>query len=441
MTIAARYRLPGLIMRRIVHGRHNLQQIAVNSAWLYSDRAIRLLGGLLITPWLARYLGPEQFGVLNYATALVVLFSAFATLGLDSFLVRGFIDSPAARGSYFGTAFILKLFGAGLVVLLASVAALTLHSDDMRLMTLVVIIATGSIFQSTDVIAFWNQSQMQQKLTVVAKNGAFVLLSITKIFLIVLQAPLEAFAVAASAEVMVGSIALFLLYRHKQGRPIDWKFDRAVAINLLKVSWPLIFSSMAISVYMRIDQIMLGKMVNDHEVGIYSAALRLSELWYVLPTVVVSAALPILLRTKQESEERFMAMLQKLFSILVKVAYVVAIPMTFFAGDVIGLFFGPEYRAAGPVLMIHVWSSIFVFFGVVASAWIAAFGYTKFALMQTLVGVVANISLNLVLIPDYGAVGAAWATVISYGIASYVSNLFWAPARPIFRLQTKSFIA
>lgn len=432
-------RLPAPL-RRFVSGRKNLRDVIANSAWLYFDRAIRLLAGLLITPWMARYLGPEQFGMLNYATAIVVLFSAFATLGLDGFAVRGFIEEPAKKRFYFGTVFFLKLLGSGTAILAVFITTLTLYEGDSRLQVLVLIIAIGTIFQSADVIAFWNQSQMQQKFNVVSKNGAFVLLSIVKMLLIVNHAPLEAFAIAASVEILVGSVALFAMHRIGREHRFDWKFDRQIAMQLLRISWPLLFSSMAVAIYMRIDQIMLGKMVGEHAVGIYSAALRLSELWYVLPTVIVSAALPVLLRTKQESEERFMQLLQTLFSVLVKIAYVVAIPMTFYADDVIELFFGAEYKGAGDVLAVHIWSAIFVFLGVVTSAWTTAYGYSKYALLQTLAGALINVALNIVLIPRYGAVGAAWATVISYGSAVYLSNLFWAPAKPIFRLQSKSFI-
>ena len=295
--------LPAFIRVRL-EGRAGVQRVAVNVIWLFADRMVRLGVGLLVSVWVARYLGPAQFGVLSYAVAFVGLFGFFSTLGLDSIVVRDIVRAPQNAKETIGTAFALKLSGA-IVTLIVSVSIVPLlRPGDPAMIGLVAIIAAGTLFQSFDVIDFWFQSQVQSKYTVYARNTAFLIIAVVKVILIQLQAPLTAFAYVSLAEITLSAIGLVMAYQ-LTGQTIRlWRAGLARARALLSASWPLILSSIAVWTYMRIDQVMLGTLNDDHALGIYAAAVRLSEIWYFIPVAIVNSVFPAIVRSKVVSEQR-----------------------------------------------------------------------------------------------------------------------------------------
>jgi PST family polysaccharide transporter len=186
---------------------------------------------------------------------------------------------------------------------------------------------------------------------------------------------------------------------------------------------------------MKIDQVMLGEMAGDEAVGIYAAATRVSELWYFIPVSIVSSLFPAILRTREVDESLYYRRLQRLFSLMAALAIGIAIPMTFLSGRVVVLLFGDGFAAAGPVLALHIWAALFVFFGVAQGAWDLAENLTKLALVRVLCGALLNIALNALWIPTHGPMGAAAATVVSYGFASVLLNAIHPRTRGILTCQ------
>ncbi len=264
----------------LLKSRSGLRSIIANTGWLFADRILRMGVGLIVGVWVARYLGVQQFGSFNYATAFVALFSTLSTLGLDSIVVRSIVSEREKKEQILGTAFRLKLVGGVGSLLLALGSIYVFRHDDDLTIWLVAILASVGIFQSFDTIDLWFQSQVQSKYTVLAKNTAFVIVALLKVALIQMQAPLLAFAWAGLAEVGLGAIGLILTYKIKGYSLWLWRWSTPLAKSLVKESWPLILSGVTIMIYMRIDQIMLGEMVGNQAVGIYSAATRISEIWY-----------------------------------------------------------------------------------------------------------------------------------------------------------------
>jgi O-antigen/teichoic acid export membrane protein len=431
--------LPAFVSKRL-EGRRNLQNIIGNTGWLFADKIVRLGVGLFVGVWIARYLGPAQYGIFSYAQAFVSLFAVFATLGLDGVVVRDIVRDPACRDETLGSAFLLKLVGGFLTLLLSVVSVCLLRPDDRLTWLLVTVIAAGTVFQAFDVIDFWFQSQVQSKFTVIARNSAFLLITLVKIVLILKQAPLIAFALAGLVEMVLGGVGLAAVYRMNGHRLSCWKGNVARAKGLLHECWPLILSGMVIMIYMRIDQIMIGQMLGSREVGIYSAALRISEFWYFIPMAVVNSVMPSIIEAKAISEVLYHDRLQKLFRVMACIGYAVAIPVTFFANDIIRLLYGASYSESGAVLTIHVWAGLFVALGVASMPWILSEGLTRYTFATTAIGALVNIVLNCFLIPSYGICGAAIATVIAQFIASYAANAFYYRTRVIFFKQTKAFL-
>ena len=395
--------------------------------------------GLIVGVWVARYLGPEQFGALNFAIAFVALFGAFASLGLDGIVVRDIVREPEKKYEILSTAFILKLSGGCVAFLIALVAIFIIRPAESHTHWLVGIIAAGMIFQSFDAIDLWFQSQVQSKYTVIAKNSAFVVFALVRVILILNKAPLTAFAWATFAEIILGASVLIMFYLKQKTAPV-WCPQIDTGRKLLKESWPAILSGLAIMIYMRIDQIMLSQMAGNRAVGLYSAALRFSEIWYFIPIAIVSSVMPSLTQAKQESEELFLTRMQQLFNNLVKVAYAIAIPMTFISTFLVMSFYGQAYKEAGIILAIHIWTAVFVFLGVGMSPWILNEHLIKFSFYQTTMGAIANIILNIILIPKYGGIGAAISTLASQIIAAYIALIITKKSRIIFKLESKSLL-
>jgi O-antigen/teichoic acid export membrane protein len=421
--------LPDFLRLRL-EGRHDLQKIIGNIGWLLADKVLRMGVGLFVGVWVARYLGPERFGLFSYAAAFAAIFSAIATLGLDGIVVRDIVREPERRDDILGTAFVLKIFGGLIAFLMTLTAILVLRPVDSLTQWLVGIIALGAIFQSFDTIDFWFQSQVQSRYSVVAKNAAFVLLAITKVILILCNAPLVAFAWAGTAETAVGAGGLVLVYLSSGGKMSSWKRSVDLGIRLLHDSWPLIFSSIVIVIYMRIDQVMLGEMAGNSEVGVYSAAVGLAEVWYFIPGVVVSSTFPSVIAARMESDELFHDRLQKLYNLMALLAYMVAIPATFFAGPIVELLYGSAYVKAGPMLALLVWAGLFTNLGIARSSFLTTMNWTKVHFVTVFLGCLVNVALNLVLIPCYGGMGAVIASCVAYWFAAHGACFVY---RPLFR--------
>jgi polysaccharide transporter, PST family len=428
-------------LRDKLDGHHTLQKVLVNTVWLFADRILRMGVALFVGVWIARYLGPMQFGLFNYATAFAYLLSPFASLGLDGIVVRNIIQKPDDRNEILGTAFTLKLIGAITTLLLGIGLVTWLRPGDDLTRWLVAIIAAGTIFQAFEAIDFWFQSQIQSKYSVYARNLAFILITLVKVVLLQLKAPLIAFAWAGLAEVVLSAVGLIFVYQFQGNSLFRWKFDFSCAKSLLKDSWPLILSGIAIVIYMKIDQLMLGEMMGDDAVGIYSAATRISEVWYFIPMLITSSVSPTIVEAKQISEELFRQRTQRLLNIMAGSSILLAISMTFISKPLILTLYGAEYSGSILILIVHIWSAPFVFLGVGASPWITVENLFRRSLITTVIGGISNILLNLYLIPLYSALGAAVATLISYAMASYLLNFFVFKNYPIFGMQTKACLS
>lgn len=415
--------LPEFIRNRL-EGRHTLQKAMGNTAWMMGDQVVRQVVGLLVGVWLARYLGPSLYGEFSYAIAVVMIVSPVAMLALDDISIRRLARDPSDRDETLGTVCALMALGGVLAFVLAMTAMTLARPGDLLVRWLVGILVAGTILQAVHAIEFWFESQMQWKFTVFAKTSAFLAISLVKIALILLKASLIAFAWAGLAEVACGSLGLLLVYRHRGFAIKSWRFSRAMARSLLKDSWPLVFSALLTMVYLRIDQVMLGTMLGSAALGNYSVAVRVAEMWAFIPIVICSATFPALVEAEALSEELFYAQLQKLYNLMVLLAYGFALPLTFFSREIIQLLFSSAYAEAGPLLAVLAWTGVFTSLGVARNNLIVAKNWTRVNLVSVALGAVLNILLNVLLIPRYGAMGAVAATCVSYWFAVHGTCLF-----------------
>ncbi|HEB75052.1 MAG TPA: flippase [Nitrospirae bacterium] len=320
--------LPGFIRNRL-DKRHNLQNIISNTGWLFADRIFRMVVSLFVGMWVARYLGPEQYGILNYAIAFVSLFSVFSSLGLDKIVVRELVRHPERQDEILGSTFVLKLIGGVSAFAVMVAVSAWLKPEDRLTRLVIAVLGLGLIVQSFNTIDLWFKSRVASKYTVLSQSSSFVVTSAAKIALILKRASLIAFVVVNLIHVVLSSLALVFFFR-RNGRSMSrWRPAYSVAAGLVRESWPLVFAGLAISVYMKVDQIMLGEMVGKKAVGTYAAAVSLSESWYFVAVAIASSVFPSIVKSKQHDETVYKRRMQKFYDLNATVAYGLSIPFFF----------------------------------------------------------------------------------------------------------------
>ncbi len=413
-----------------------------NTAWIIGEKLLVMGLGFVATVLVARYLEPEGFGTLAYATSLVALFGVSGHLGLHGLVVREIVKQPELRAETLGTAAFLKFLGvlAGYLALL--MYAVVFEGPGTASFTLIAIAGAALLFAPIDVVDYWFNAFVQARYVSIARVlSQLVFFGFTVLF-VLLGLGLGTFALPYLLQALVGAIVLLLLFRAKAGiRLSAWRFDGTHARHLLKQGWVIYLASFFAVIYLKIDQVMLRWFADSAEVGVYAVAARLSEVWYFIPTAIVASLFPKLIDLRDSNERLFTIRLQQLFDGLASLGMVVALLVTVIAPWLIPWIFGDDYSASAPILVIHTWASVFIFMRAALSRWILIENALYFSLLTQGLGALFNISLNYVLIPLYGGVGAAWATLISYAIASFITLLLYSRTRPVFWMMLKALFA
>ena len=400
---------------------------ATNAGWLIGERLLSGLLAVTVTAAVARHLGPAGFGVLSFALSLVLLFATFWTLGLSGLVVRELVRDPARQPELLGTMLGLRVLG-GVVAVVAALGLTVVLGTDAQTRLAVAILAIGVLtLYAFDGIDFWLQAQVRSRHAVIARSAALGIASAVNIGLIVVDAPLLTFVVAAALEYALAGIGLLLVYVRLGGRPRSWTFSTTLTRGLLAASWPLILSGIANAINLRVDQLMLGTMIGPEAVGTYAAAARLSEVWYFVPTAIAASVFPAMVRAHAGDRASFDGWMGRLYDLMVALALPIAFGVSVLSAPLIFLLYGSRYAESAPILAIHVWAGPFVFLGAALSRWLIAEDRLRFSLVRHGSGAVVNVGLNLLLIPMLGGVGAAISTLVSYAVASFGACFLYPP--------------
>tara|TARA_B110000503_G_C7101423_1_gene393954 strand:- start:27 stop:1373 length:1347 start_codon:yes stop_codon:yes gene_type:complete len=411
-----------------------------NISWLFFERILRITVGLFVSVWVAKYLGPKQFGFFSYTLSFVGLFAFIATISHNSIVVRELVKNPNYNDEIVSTAFWLRIMGAMLGILITLAVSINLTSNDRFINILILIIASSTIFQSFNVVDDYFQSKVMNKFVVITNVISLFLSSVIKIILILNDAPLIAFVWVVFFDnfILASGFIYFYIKLNSKFKIKNLKFKSKTAILLLKDSWPLMISSAAIMIHIKVDQVIIKEILGLEAVGQYAAAARVSEAWYFIPSVLTASFFPAIINAKKNNEELYNSRLQKLYDIMVWIAIAIAIPMIFLSDWLIEILYGYQYSEAGNVLMIHIWAGVFVSLGLASNSWLICEKLQKFLMVNTFIATITNIGLNYILIPKFGIVGAAWATIISYFLVGYLCLLIWKKTRINFINLTKS---
>jgi PST family polysaccharide transporter len=422
--------------------RHSsIHKVLANTSWLFVERIFTMAVSFLVGAWMVRYLGPERFGLLSYAGSYVSLFGVFASLGLNEIVVRNLVRAKEATDDILGTALALRLVAGVVTATIVLITGWQLE-DDLLTRSLIAILSVTLIFQSFDIITYWFDSQLLSKYVVWARSATLLVGAVLRVGVILTGMPLVAFVWVLLAESVLVAIGLALLFRHQGQSFARWRFQFGIARKLVGDSWPLILSGFAVSIYMKIDQVMLKTMAGASEAGIYAAAVKLSELWYFIPVAIAASFFPSIIRSREsQSEQVYGKRMQAFYDIMATLSYLIILPTFLLAGPLVRMLYGAGYEEASVILQIHIWAFLFVSVGVARGKWLVTENMAGFSMLATILGAIVNVALNYWLIPGYGGVGAAWATLIAYAISAYFSSLLSTRLWPIFGQISLSLLA
>jgi O-antigen/teichoic acid export membrane protein len=386
--------LPRYLRRRIA-GRVYLQRVINNTGWVLAERILRYAIGFLVGVWIARYLGPEQYGLLNYAAAFVAIFAFMGTLGLDSIAVRDMVRGPHTRNETLGTLLLMRLLGGMTMVLVVAAGIVVLRPDDPRVPMLVLLVSLAQLLLAFDSIDCWFQANVTSR-----------------------------YAWAILAEMALFAIGMLAAFSWSGGRLANLQPSLARTKAFLAEGWPLMLTALVAAVSLRIDQVMLGQMAGYAEVGAYAIAVRAVEVTYLVPAVLAASIFPAMIKSKALEGARYEARIQQLYDIVLWTAVAISLPLSLLSGPIVQLLVGSAYAGAAPVLAILSWMPIFVFFGIVRQRWLLAENALRAVMAVEVCGCALNVLANMLLIPRYGAVGAAIASLIGAGGATLIVAIF-----------------
>ncbi|HNV01501.1 MAG TPA: flippase [archaeon] len=417
-------------------GRPMVQKVAKNIGWLTFDRFFQLFISFTVILWMIRYLGPEQWGTLNYVWAFTGIFSMFIPLGLNLILTRELVVNKNNANLILGTAFFLQIFSSLFFTLLTIFFSFLLIKDS-KLIFFIIISSISNLFFSFQIISTYFDSIIEGKIGVISRNFALGVSALIKVYFIFFNYSLIYFVILGVIEQILLVICLSYFYLKTKNSFFEWRFDFNLAKELLFKSWPLILSTASLMIYLRIDQLFIGTMLSMYDLGLYSVIVKLAELGNFIPSILIVSTIPIIIANKSKIEV-YTHRLTKLYSIVLGFSIILFLFLFIFADFIILLLYGVEYSGSSNILRIYSFAIIPFFLSMVLAQYFIIENLTKYSLYTAIIAAVSNIILNLLLIPIFGVYGAAIATVISYSLL-IISLLFFKQTRPHVKIILNSF--
>lgn len=417
-------------------------KIMKNSSWLVCDKVFNLIIGVLVTAVVARYFGPELYGQFNYALAIVTLFTALSTLGLETLTVKNIlVDKEHDEGTILCTSLFLRVFGGILLTIIAAIVIKIIEPSDSSLHILVFIMSFTMVIRSFEVIEYWIQAYQQSRISSIIRISVYIITAVLKIVLVFSNGNLFHLALIYVIDIAFTSTALVIAYFKIREDKTHWRLSLDYAKNILSQSWYLILSGLMITLYMRIDQVMLGSMMpTKAELGYFSVAVRIAEMWYFVPMALIVSFKPVIMNKKKIDENSYLKSIQLLYTIVAWLGIGFGVVILLFSKLIINLLYGVEYSEAASILSVSVWAGTFAMLGSARSIWLICEGLQKYTMTYTFGGLLVNIILNFIMIPHFGAYGAAIATLASQFTANIIILLLFNKTRMSSIMILKSFL-
>ncbi len=413
------------------------KKIISNSAWVIIQHIYSMLTSLIIVALIARHLGPADYGLINYCSSLIAMFTTLSGLGMDNLIVSEIIRNPEKEGGYLGSALVMRLAASFISypVILALIAVM--NPGNHTLFIVAALQALGMIFQTYEVLVYWFRIKLKMKYISIALVAAITVNTIFRIVLLINKATVEWFALSISVQALVGGIIIAAFFAKKSD--VRLKAGFRDARDLLKISYNCIISSMAIIIYMEVDKILLEKMTGSANVGIYSAAVVMATCWQFIPVTLIDSSRPVILEKRKTSHEAYIDQFKLLMAGVNLMAFIFALLMSCLGWFFIYFLYGKDYLGAFIPLIILSWSSFIGISGYTRTVWITGEGFYKYEKSYAVTAMILNILLDIVLIWQFGVIGAAVATLITYVYEVLIVPLFFRETRDFTKMYFQSF--
>lgn len=407
---------------------------AKNASWIIGGRVAQMILSFFVGILTARYLGPGNYGLISYATAFITFFTALCNLGLNSVIVKEFIDHPDEQGEAIGSAIVMRAASSLLCAVMITGLVSIIDREEPITIAVVALSSIGLVFHVFGAVSYWFQAQYKSKIPSIATLIGYIAVSAYKIFLLATGKDVRWFAFANTVDYIVVAIILLWVYKKSGGPRLSFSWKKSKA--LLSVSYHYILSSLMVSIYGQSDKLMLKHMVDESEVGYYAVAVALCNMWtFVLSAIIESLYPTILSFYKEDRIEEFENKNRQLYCIVFYVSAFVSLGFTFFGGFAIKLLYGSDFASSVEPLKIITWYTAFSFLGVARNAWVVCKKAQKYLKFMYGAAVTTNVLLNLFFIPLWGASGAALASLITEISTGLVFPLFVKALRPNVKLM------
>lgn len=413
--------------------------VVTNVAWATTGKVVRVFTDVLVSIFVARYLGPAQYGLMNYVVSFVAIFSIIANFGLDNIEIREIAKPGSDKNTIIGTAFSLRLIFA-LIALVLITIVLFISYKDLQTTVLIAIYSLSVVLTSFNVIRNYFTAIVYNKYVVISEIIRSVFGASIKVLLLLLHAPLIFFVIALVIDFVLVAGGYVTSYNKKVGSLKDWRYNRTVAKYLINEAFPLLLSGAAIVIYQRIDQVIIKNLLNDESVGFFSVAAKFSEFILFIPMIMSQTMSPLLVKDYETDKQRYKQRGQFFVDVIVWFSVVCSILVSFFSYYLIKFTFGQQYLAAVPVLQIIAFKTVGMALSNSSGQLIIIEGKQKWAVFRNLIACVICIIGNFLLIPQYNIIGSAWATLITVAFSGFLGNLIIKPYRNIFRIQLNSLM-
>jgi len=408
-----------------------------NTGWLFADNFLKQVVNLLVGVFLARYLNPEGLGSLSIASVYMQLLNPIALLGINSIAIKEFVNNNEQSNKVIGTSFYLKLMSSLSAFIILVICAYVFEPNQL-MRSYIIIVGLSYLLYPFQVIDFYFQANLKSKYTVLAQQISTVIAAALKIWGMINGYPIVFFVWLVLIELIVSTTLLLIIFKAKTNL-FNWTFDMTLALRMLKESFPIIFTGFFIVIYMRVDQLMIQKMLDTESVGNFAAAIKLSEAFYVVPGIIAGSLFPAIINGLKISREEYLNRMQRLYSVFALVCILVSAVVILLGDFIVSVLYGEAYTQTSSVLKVHFCNSLFVFFGVAYSQAFIVEGLQRFTTINTIIGAMLNIILNLYFIPKIGIVGSAIATLIAQFYSGFFCLLLFPKTRVHFKLMLNSF--
>ncbi len=401
-------------------------RIVNNAKWIVLCKLAQSVLQLVVGMISARYLGPSNYGLINYAASIVAFAIPVMRLGFDATLVREYVEAPDNEGKIAGTSIVLNLISGVFCTLAVIGFSAVSNVNDHEAVLVCALYSLSLIFAAAEMIQYWFQYKLLSKYSSLVMLFSYFAVSAYKIFLLATEKSVYWFAVTHSVEYGLIALFLFIIYLRKGGK---LRFSLSLGKKMLKNSRHYILAAMMLVLIQNTDHIMLTLMIGKAENGFYSAAITAAGIFQFVYTAIVDSCRPVILANKKEQSDEYYLNMTRLYSLTLYLSLAQSLVFTLGGNIIIGILYGNEYAAAVPVFRILVWFLAFSMMGSVRNVWILAEQKQRYLWIINLSGALFNVLLNLLLIKPFGASGAAFASLMTQVFSNLILGFIWRPLR------------